>query len=404
MERSFRQAYNRAFTPDLYRRYLGKLEDRLGHPIPFRVAETPLFLPRPFRERLSTYAREIVDQLCDPALIARASKAIPDELRVPHQDDLASCIQVDFAVCRDEQGEWTGRLVELQGFPSLYALIPMQAEVLAEELQSIPDLARPWTTLFAGMTMESYAARLRGALLAGHDPDAVVLLDLDPPSQKTFPDFIATRMMTGIDPVCPTDLTREGRRLFRLKNGKKIQVERIFNRVVFDELEKKQLPLPFRFSDDLNLSWCPHPNWYWIWSKYTLPFLDHPAIPQARFLSEVRELPPDLESYVLKPLFSFAGTGVKVDVTREDIEAIPEGQRGGWLLQKKITYADALHTPEGHGVKAEIRMMFLRSPGAMKPGLTMNLVRLSRGKMLGVDHNKNLDWVGGSVGIWPGDE
>ena len=404
MERTFRQAYNQAFTPDLYRRYLGTLEARVGHPIPFRVAETPLFLPRPFRERLATYAREIVDQLCAPDLIARTSQAIPPELYVPNQDDLSSCIQVDFAVCRDEQGEWTGRLVELQGFPSLYALIPFQAAVLSEELRKIPGLDRPWTTLFAGMSMDAYAARLRGALLAGHDPDSVVLLDLDPPSQKTYPDFLVTQKMTGIDPVCPTSLQRDGRRLFRVKDGKRVQVERIFNRIVFDELEKKQTPLPFRFTDDLDVSWCPHPNWYWVWSKFTLPFLDHPAIPQARFLSDVRDLPEDLENYVLKPLFSFAGTGVKVDVTRADVEGIPEEQRPGWLLQRKITYAHALETPEGHGVKAEIRMMFLRSPGATKPELAMNLVRLSRGKMLGVDHNKDLDWVGGTVGIWPEDE
>lgn len=404
MERSFRQAYNRAFTPDLYRRYLSKLEAHVGHPIPFRVAETPLFLPRAFRERISRYAREIVDQLCDPELIAKTSKAIPAELNVPNQDDLSSCIQVDFAVSRDEQGEWTGRLVELQGFPSLYALIPMQAQILAEEIRSIPGLERPWTTLFDHLSMDAYAARLRGALLGGHEPDSVVLLDLDPPSQKTYPDFLATRMMTGIDAVCPTTLQRDGRRLFRIKDGKRVQVERIFNRIVFDELEKKQTPMPFRFTDDLDVSWCPHPNWYWIWSKYTLPFLDHPAIPQARFLSDVRDLPEDLENYVLKPLFSFAGTGVIVDVSRADIDAIPEEQRGGWMLQKKIVYASALETPDGHGVKAEIRMMFLRSPGSMKPELTMNLVRLSRGKMLGVDHNKNLDWVGGSVGIWPEDD
>jgi hypothetical protein len=404
MERTFRAAYNAAYTPDLYRRYLGRLEARMGHPIPFRVAETPLFLPRPFRERVARYAGEIVDQLCDPALIARTTRAIPPELNVPGQDDLASCIQVDFAISRDDQGEWTGQLVELQGFPSLYALIPIQAQILGEELQGLPGLDRPWTTLFGGRTLEQYVARLRDALLDGHAPEEVVLLDLDPPSQKTYPDFIATRQLTGIEPVCPTALEREGRRLFRVRGGKRVQVKRIFNRIVFDELEKKQTPLPFRFTDDLDVSWCPHPNWYWIWSKFTLPFLDHPAIPKAQFVSEVREPPPDLENYVLKPLFSFAGTGVKVDVTRADLEVIPDEQRSGWLLQRKISYAHALETPEGHGVKAEIRMMFLRGRGEARPELAMNLVRLSRGKMLGVDHNKDLDWVGGTVGIWPEDD
>lgn len=404
MERTFRQLYNAAYTPDLYRRYLARLEAQLGCPIPFRVAETPLFLPRELRDRLTTFAREIVDQLCDPELIKRASKAIPARLNVPGQDLLANCIQVDFAITREEDGSLSGRLVELQGFPSLYALIPLQAAALGEELRSIPGLDRPWTTIFGGHTMAEYTEHLRRAILAGYDPQDVVLLDLDPPSQKTYPDFVATHRLVGIDAVCPTSLEREGRKLFRVKDGQRIQVHRIFNRVVFDELERKNIALPFSYTDDLEVSWVPHPNWYWIWSKYTMPLLDHPAIPKATYLSDVHEPPADLENYVLKPLFSFAGSGVKVDVTPADLAAIPVAERGDWILQRKITYIDALQTPEGHGVKAEIRMMFLRSPDEAKPTLAMNLVRMSRGKMLGVDHNKDLDWVGGTVGIWPADE
>lgn len=404
MEPSFRKAYNEAFTPELYRRYISRLEQRLGCTIPFPVAETPLFLPRALRQRLAGYAGEIVEQLCKPELIARTSKAVPAALNVPRQDALADCIQVDFAVTREEDGSLSGRLVELQGFPSLYALIPMQAEVMSDELQKIPGLARRWTTLFEGGNLETYAERLKGALLSGNDPAETVLLDLEPKAQKTYPDFVATRQLTGIEAVCPTELSVEGNRLYRERDGKKVQVKRIFNRVVFDELERKGMKLPFRYTDDLDVTWCPHPNWYWIWSKFTLPYLDHVAVPRATFLSDLREAPADLENYVLKPLFSFAGSGVKVDVTRADLDAVPDEQRPGWLLQRKISYINAFETPRGEGVKAEIRMMFLRSPTSGKPELLMNLVRLSRGKMLGVDHNKNLDWVGGTVGIWPEDD
>ena len=105
---------------------------------------------------------------------------------------------------------------------------------------------------------------------------------------------------------------------------------------------------------------------------------------------------------MLKPLFSFAGSGVKVDVTRADIDAIPERDRQGWLLQEKITYAPALEMPSGDGVKAEVRMMFLRAPNEPAPRARAEpRLRLSRGKMLGVDQNKDLTWVGGSVGLWP---
>lgn len=400
MDPLLRKAYNAAFTPALYRRYLDRLEGRVGCKIPFRVAETPLFLPRELRQRLERFGREIVEAVCNPALIASMRKAVPPELDVPRQDALPNCVQVDFAIMREADGSLSGRLVEFQGFPSLYSFIPLQAEAFAEELRKIPGLDRPWTTFFGGLDRATYTARLRRAIVADHDPEEVVLLDLDPPSQKTYPDFVATRMLIGIDSVCPTTLEREGNRLFRRKDGRRIQVKRIFNRVVFDELERKQITLPFRYTDDLDLSWCPHPNWYWIWSKYTLPHLDHPAIPKATYLSDLRELPEDLSRYVLKPLFSFAGAGVKVDVTREDIDAVPPEQRSGWILQRKIDYASAFETPDGHGVKAEIRLMFLRGPDDARPELVLDLVRLSRGKMLGVDHNKDLDWVGGTVGIW----
>ncbi len=404
MERAFRQAFNAAFTPDIHHRVVERLEQRLGCSIPFRIAETPLFLPRQLRERLATGCEQILDQICDPALIARARSSVPPDLDVPRQDDLPSCVQIDFAITREADGSLGGRLVEFQGFPSLYGLIPIQTEVVAEELRRIPGLDRPWTTFFAEPDIRAYAGRLREVILAGHDPSEVVLLDLDPPSQKTYCDFLATRELIGIDPVCPTTLERDGRRLYRRVDGQRVQVKRIFNRVVFDELERKKITLPFRYTDDLDVSWCPHPNWYWIWSKFTLPMIDHPMVPRATLLSELTSAPDDLENYVLKPLFSFAGAGVQVDVTREAIDRVPAEQRTGWLLQRKITYADAFTTPAGHGVKAEIRMMFLRAPGEARPRLELNLVRTSRGKMLGVDQNKDFDWVGGTVGIWPSDD
>ena len=405
MDPVLRAAYNKAFSEDHYRAYLGRLQGRLGFTIPFRVAETPLFLPRGVRTRLETHAREIVEQICAPELIAKARKAIPKELDVPGEDDLASCIQVDFAIVQNPDGSFDGRLVELQGFPSLYGLIVIQTEEMAEELRTM-GMERPWTTYFGGMSRQDYLEKLRRTILGGCDPGEVILLDLAPEQQKTFVDFVSTKILLGIDPVCPTELEREGRRLFRRVQGQRVAVRRIYNRIVFDELAQRKTQMPFAYTDELDVSWCPHPNWYWTWSKYTIPHLSHPSIPRARFLSDIdaKDLPGDLSRFVLKPLFSFAGSGVKVDVTRADVDAVPEDQRASWILQEKIDYAAAFHTPSGQAVKAEVRMMFLREPGKPRPELAMNLVRLSRGKMLGVDHNKDLDWVGGTVGIWPGDD
>ncbi len=405
MDPVLRSAFNAAYTPDFYARYLAQLEAKVGCPIPFRVAESPLFMPLALRDTLAKAATEIVEQISERALIERMKRAIPPHLDVPGMDALPSCAQVDFAIVRAPDGSLEGKVVELQAFPSLYALMVIQSDTVAELLAKIPGLERKWSIYFGGLDREAFIARFRRAVLGGEEPEHVVLLDLDPPAQKTYPDFVATKMLTGVDALCPTALVKEGRRLFRRVDGKLVPVRRIYNRVVFDELEQKRVELPFKYTDDLDVTWCSHPNWYWTWSKYTLPFVDHPAVPRARYVSDLERVPDDheLERFVLKPLFSFAGSGVKVDPTRADIEAIPAADRDKWIVQEKITYEPALLMPDGNGVKAEVRMMFLRAPDEPKPTLVLNLVRMSRGKMLGVDQNRDLTWVGGSVGIWPVD-
>ncbi len=403
MEPVFRRAFNASFPPDFHSEFMRRFEKRIGTTVSYRVAETPLFLPDGLRKYLARSATEIVQQISQPEAVAKMKKAIPAHLDAPGMDHLPNCVQVDFAIVRNAEGELEGRVVELQAFPSLYALMVVQTEVMCDMMKSMPGLDRKWSMYFDGSDRETFVARLRKAILAGEDPKNVVLLDIDPPNQKTYPDFLATKEFVGIDPVCPTTLIRDGRKLLRKVDGKLVQVRRIYNRVVFDELEARKIELPFRYTDELDISWCSHPNWYWTWSKYTLPSIDHPAVPKARYLSEITEIPHDLENYVLKPLFSFAGSGVKIDPTIEDIKAIPEEQKPGWILQEKITYAPALEMPDGGGVKGEVRMMFLRAPDEPVPQLALNLVRLSRGKMLGVDQNKNFTWVGGSIGIWPAD-
>ncbi|MCU0684451.1 MAG: hypothetical protein MUF34_19775 [Polyangiaceae bacterium] len=404
MDAQFRSAYNRAYTPEFFARYRERLETPLGTSVSFRLAETPLFLPRGLRDHLATSARQVVELISDPALIRRLEAAVPPAFDVPGRDALPDCVQVDFAVTRDASGELRGRLIELQGFPSLYAFTAHQAAVFAESMQSVPGLDRPWTPFFGGINHEGYIEKLRRVVVGDSDPSEVIMLDLDPRSQKTYCDFVATQRYLGVDPVCPSELVREGRTLYRTVNGRRVAVRRIYNRVVFDELERKGVQLPFDWRQELDVRWVPHPNWYWVWSKYTLPFLEHPAVPRTRFLSDVTEVPDDLSRYVLKPLFSFAGAGVKVDVTRDDLAAVPEAQRGGYVLQEKMTYEPALVTPDGAKVKAEVRMMLLRSGPKGELELVLNLVRLSRGAMLGVDQNRGHEWVGSSVGIWPAGE
>jgi hypothetical protein len=401
MDYPFRSAFNRHFSTEKYHNYLQRLESKMGQRIPFRIAETPLFLPKKLRAQIVEAAEGIVEQLIQPDLQPRLEVSIPDKYRVPNQQGLPECLQVDMAVAEDSDGQIVPRLVELQAFPSLYAFMLTQLDVLDEDLQKTPELQQDWTLLFRKASRDNYLNRLRSTIVGEEDPEHVVMMDIDPPSQKTYVDFLSTQNYLGIDPWCPSQMVREGNKLFRNKDGKRIPIKRIYNRIVFDELENKSFPMPFDYRDELDVTWIPHPNWYWMWSKYTMPFLNHHAVPETRFVSELDELPGDLENYVLKPLFSFAGSGVVIDVEPKHVQAIPEAQKKHYILQKKVKYSPLLTTPDGSGVKAEIRVMFLRTPQEKKPLITMNLVRLSRGKMLGVDQNKDLDWVGGTVGIWP---
>ncbi|MBI5546901.1 MAG: hypothetical protein HY901_23710 [Deltaproteobacteria bacterium] len=399
MDPKKRPLFNAAWSPECFAQLTKLMEGRVGR-VPFRVAETPLFVTPELRDRLTRSALEIVAQVSSPERVAQLRKAVPARYDMPGMDALPNTVQVDFALVEGESGRLEGQLIEMQGFPSLYALMPTMAECWAEVMRAMPGLDEPWSS-WTGLGRERAVSLLRRAIVADNDPEHVVLVDIEPQKQKTRSDFVATQQMLGVEAMCVTQIKVEGRKLFREKDGRRVPIKRIYNRMVFDELEVKKVPVPFRWTDELDVTWCSHPNWYWTWSKYCLPFLDHPAVPQTRFLSEIEELPEDLSGYVLKPLFSFAGSGVVVDVTPEAIAAVPAEQRSNWVLMRKIEYAPALLMPDGKGVKVEVRVMLVRPPDEPSFTSLLCLVRLSRGKMIGVDHNKDTPWTGGSVGMWP---
>ena len=403
MDPAERALFNAAFSEARYARYHEDLVARTGgREIGFRLAETPVFLPPELRERCVRTADEIVAQLVRPEAIATMRAAIPGTHHVPAETPLPSFGIIDFALVEEADGSLGPRLIEIQGFPSLVAFEIVQSEAWARELERMPGLSGDWSPFFGGRSREQALALVRSTIVGAHDPAHVVLVDIDPPAQKTSCDFRATKTLFGVDAVCPTRLIKRGRRLFRRgEDGRELPVERIYWRIVIDELEKKGIELPFDLRDDLDVEWTPHPNWFFIWSKYSLPYLDHPAVPRTRLLSSVAALPADLtERYVLKPLFSFAGGGVNIAPTPADVAAIPPGLREAWCLQEKIAYAPALRAVDGGGVKVELRMMYLRPDDARELVPVLNLCRLSRGAMIGVDFNKDMTWVGSSVAIW----
>jgi hypothetical protein len=399
---ALRGIFNAHYSDAIYRRVCALMEERLEEPsYGFRIAETPLLVPAELRAKLESGAKEILEILLRPETIAAGRKAVPSRFFAPGDDELPQCVAIDFAIVREPDGSLGPRLIELQGFPSLYGMQLLQAEIWGEVLASIPGMPQRFTPLFSGNDRASYIELLRRTVVADADVDQVILLDLAPDEQKTRPDFHATRQLLGVRSVDASTLRREGRRLFAPKDGRLVPVARLYNRIVFDELEKRGATLPFDWRDELDVTWVCHPNWYWIWSKDTLPRIHHPYAPKTLYLSEVDRVPERCSDYILKPLFSFAGTGVNPDLTPEAIAAIPRAERAQWILQERVEYAPALIAPDGTGVKAEIRMMFLKPDDAKGYTLAINMVRLSRGKIHGVDHNKGLQWVGSSVGVWP---
>ncbi|HEV8657723.1 MAG TPA: hypothetical protein VGS96_03760 [Thermoanaerobaculia bacterium] len=397
MDPRFRRPYNEQFTQERYDWFQRELARRLSCTFEFRLAETPVFLTDDFKARAVKAAKEIVEQLSDPTRLTKMKQAIPKQWDTPGMDALPSVAQVDFAIVASD-GTYSPKLIELQGFPSLTALQVAKRDVYHDMMQSMRGLDRWWSCWFSGFDRDQFLDLARRTIVGKHDPHEVILMDIDPPTQKTYPDFAATKLMFDVDAVDPTHLVKRGQKLFRPDGT---PVRRIYNRIVFDELINKKIALPFDYREELDIEWVPHPNWYWTWSKYSLPFLDHPAVPKATFISDLDRVPADLSRYVLKPLFSFAGGGVNVDPTPNDIAAIPAGDRHAWCIQEKIEYAPAIQAADGGGVKAEIRMMFFRPDDEPKPILGQNLARLSRGKLLGVDFNKAFTWVGSSVALSP---
>jgi hypothetical protein len=389
---SYRHSFNANFTDEKYERLRREMAVRCGMEIPFALCETPCFFPRALVERMGEDGKALIHQLVNnPKYRARSEASIPANFRVPNEAANPMFIQVDFGLVRDATGELQPKLVELQAFPSLYAYQPILSQAYMDVFGLDPKLKY----FLSGLNAASYKKLLTDAIVAGHDPANVVLMEVHPEEQKTRPDFLLTEKLLGIRTVCITKIRKQGKRLFYEENGKQVPIERIYNRTIVDELERKGIALPFDFRDDLEVEWAGHPNWYFRISKYSIPYLKHPSVPRTWFLDQLTEVPADLENFVLKPLYSFAGLGVVIAPSRADIDAIPAAKRGEYILQERLNFTPVVETPFGE-TKVELRLMYVWLD-ELRPVLT--IVRMGRGLMMGVDHNKNMKWVGSSTAL-----
>jgi hypothetical protein len=357
-------------------------------PAQFRHSETPTFFPAALIEKMARYGREMVAQLLASSEYLRDSDAaIPPQYRVPNEAHVPLFVQADFGLDADLEP----KLVEIQGFPSLYSYQPVMAECYRDAY----GLDASLSALPGGLALDEYHRLLRRAIVGDRDPENVILLEIDPMHQKTRCDFLVTERLFGVRAVDVRDLRKEGKRLWYDRDGQPTPVERIYNRAIVDELERKAVALPFDFRDDLEVEWAGHPNWFFRLSKFSLPYLRHPAVPRAEFLDRVERV-EDPGRYVLKPLYSFAGLGVVVGPTEADIAAVPGEKRSQFLLQERVDFVPVIETPEGKA-KVEVRIMYLFLDGEMRAVNT--IIRMGRGAQMGVDHNKNLEWVGASAGF-----
>ena len=398
MIEALRNELNEAFTPDRYKQVLDELViDGKYKPL-FRVAETPIFIPEDLKDKLLDACERLVDFILSDTFKERSETVLSRiGINVPNEDDRPAFIQMDFGITKGKDGELMPQLIEMQGFPSLYFF----QKNLAAAYRSAFDLDESYTNFFSGLDAETYSQKLRELIMGDEAPEHTILLEIDPERQNTAYDFYATAKELGLRVLDLKDLMTEDGNCYYLDGDRKVAVKRIYNRVIFDELTNRtDLNYQFDFDQPVNARWVGHPNWYFRISKYILPFItDNPYVPETRFLSDFKELPAELDQYVLKPLFSFSGTGVVFNVTKADIDNVPDPEN--WVLQRKVTYHPVIQSPDpAEPVKCEVRMMLIWNENAERPEIVNNIIRLSKGDMIGVKYNKDKDWVGASCAFF----
>jgi hypothetical protein len=389
--RELREAFNASWTEERYRALLSELQQRTGGSLEFPISETPCFFPRALVKDLARTGEELIRQAMTGEAAHAAERVVPPRFRGPGAGSTPAFLQVDFGLVRDTEGRISPKLVELQAFPSLYGF----QTALGEAYRSSFALPSGLDSYLAGLDADTYRALLRDAIVGPHDPVNVVLMEIDPERQKTRPDFVMTERLWGVRAIDTADVIRNGRQLFYQRDGTMTPIRRIYNRVIPDELEREGLLLPFDYRDDLDVEWTGHPAWYFRVSKFSIPWLRHPSVPRTWFLHEVKELPDARERLLLKPLFSFAGGGIVFAPSDEQLRAIPVHLRDQYILQERVSFEPVIDTPHGL-TQAEIRTMCVWTD---RLRAVLPLVRMGRGKMMGVDHNKGLRWVGASAGF-----
>ncbi|HAO07155.1 MAG TPA: hypothetical protein DCQ50_09220 [Chryseobacterium sp.] len=383
----YRKQFNQEFSQEKYNQFKEILEQKSGLETGFRISESPLFLTKEFESKLIDASESIISQIKNLSE-ETLQKAIPGNCRVPNDTKQPHFFTIDFGICKSENGEIEPQLIELQAFPSLYAFQKVFEQTFCDVYPFLSELQNK-------MPHDDFKNYMKDLLLGDENPENVILLEIYPEKQKTAIDFVLTEKLLGIKTVCLTKVKKEGRKLFYENDGKLTDIRRIYNRVIFDELDRiPDLKTEFDFREDVDVTWVTHPNWFFKISKFLLPLLQHQFVPKSYFLHEFPES-ENLENFVLKPLFSFAGSGVNLNPTKEITDAIEDKEN--YILQRKVTYEPIFEDINGEFSKAEIRLLYIWRENDERPILLENLGRMTKAAMVNVDFNKkDAIWIGSS--------
>ncbi len=400
MIQQYRTTFNKQFTREKYQNFLKDIETSFNYMPPFRIAETPVFVPQSLKEKLIKASTEILSVINQPNFKQLTDSAINHpSLHVPREDYASRFIQFDFGICKDENGDLVPKLIELQGFPSLY----FYQDFISFKYKKHYEIPYRFSVHMNGLRRTEYVEMLHHEIVGDVDPKQVVLLEVEPEKQTTRIDFLCAEQMLGIKILCISKMKKRGKELFYIDdNGQEVKILKIYNRVIFDELNQRDdIQREFYFKDEVDVEWVGHPSWFFRISKYTMPLLSGDFVPRCLYLDGLDRYPDNLENFVLKPLYSFAGTGVQLNVTRQLLDSLKD--KSNYILQEKIQYAPVVETPDVPA-KCEIRLMTLFNKKENNTQIASNLVRLSKGEMIGVKYNKDKEWVGGSVAFFENEE
>lgn len=394
MQKELRTRFNQQFTEEKYNAFIEAIELLKPGSLDFRIAETPIFVTKEFKQKMLDACEDIIDVIINPNFKSLTEKSIPADMIIPGETDYPEFVVFDFGVCENEAGELEPQLIEMQGFPTLFALQVYQSAITKAYANTPPT----YSSYLNGYTETTYIQALKEIIVGDMDPANIILLEIYPEQQKTRIDFYCTEKLLGVKTVCITKLIGKENKLYYEDDGQLIEIKKIYNRLIFDDLHQQDDLTNFiDLTKPWEVAWISHPNWFYRISKFTLPFIKNPYIPTTYFVNELKQVPPDLENYVLKPLFSFAGMGVIIDVTPADIAELKDPEN--WILQKKVQYAAVIETMD-EPAKAEIRLFYFWKKDWDRPKAVLNLSRLSKGKMIGTRYNKDKTWVGGTISFF----